>query len=89
MDFRKLTIDLVLAPYLINVKKCDYDMAYDTIAEWLDKCGKKRSLTFNIRTKSLNHAKDECMYPMKLDTIKTKYNEMYNEIFVSQQQQQY
>ena len=91
-DFRKITIDLVLAPYLINVKKCDYDIAYDAIAKWLDKCGKKRPLTFNVRYKvnhALNRAKDECMYPMKLDTIKSKYNEMYEEIFVSRQQQQH
>jgi non-catalytic primase subunit PriX-like protein len=88
-DFRKITIDLVLAPYLINVKKCDYDIAYDTISKWLDKCAKKRSLTFNVRYKvnhALNHAKDECMYPMKLDTIRSKYREMYQGIFVSQYQ---
>ena len=78
-----------MAPYLINVKKCDYDVAYDKIAKWLDKCGKRKSLTFNVRYKvnyALNHAKDECMYPMKLDTIKSKYHEMYNEIFVFLQQ---
>ena len=90
-DFRKITVDLVLAPYLINVRKCDYDVAYDTIAKWLDKCGKRRSLTFNVRytvNHALNRAKDECMHPMKLDTIKSKYHEMYQEIFVSQHDQQ-
>jgi hypothetical protein len=53
-DFRKITIDLILAPYLINVKKCDYDVAYDIITKWLDKCGKKRSLTFNVRYKVMH-----------------------------------
>ena len=56
----------------------------------LDKCGKKRSLTFNVRYKinyALNRAKDECMYPMKLDTIKSKYPEVYEEIFVIKHQQ--
>jgi hypothetical protein len=87
IDFRKITIDLVLAPYLVNVKKYSYNAAYDTIANWLDKCAEKRSLTFNVRYKvnhALKHAKDQCMYPMKLDTIKSKYHELYNEIFVSQ-----
>jgi hypothetical protein len=45
-------------------------------------CAKKRPLTFNARYKikyALNRAKDECMYPMKLDTIKSKYHEMYEE----------
>lgn len=89
-NFRKITIDLILAPYLVNVKKCDYDVAYDTITKWLDKCGKKRSLTFNVRYKvnhALNHAKDQCMYPMKLDTIKSKYPEVCEEIFVTKHQQ--
>ena len=87
-DFRKITVDLVLAPYLINVRKCDYDVAYDTIAKWLDKCSKRRSLTFNVRytiNHALNRAKDECIHPMKLDTVQSKYHEMYQEIFVSQQ----
>lgn len=29
---------------------------------------------------ALNRAKDECMYPMKLDTLKTGYPDMYKEI---------
>jgi hypothetical protein len=84
-DFRKITIDLILAPYLVNVKKYDYIIAYDIITKWLDKCGKKRSLTFNVRCKvnhALNRAKDQCMYPMKLDTIKSKYHEMYQEVMI-------
>jgi hypothetical protein len=79
-DFRKTTVDLILAPYLINIRKCDYDVAYETIAKWLNKCGKTRSLTFNVRytvNHALNRAKDECRYPMKLDTRKSKYPEMY------------
>ena len=82
-DFRKITIDLVLAPYLVNIKKYDYDAAYDTIVKWLDKCAKKRPITFNARYKvkyALNHAKNECRYPMKLDTLKSKYPEMYEEV---------
>jgi hypothetical protein len=80
-DYRKLTIDLILAPYLVNVKKCDYDTAYDTIAKWLDKCAKIRSLDFNPRYK-INYALKRAnngpvLYPMKLDTIKSKYSEMY------------
>lgn len=82
-DFRKITIDLVLAPYLVNIKKCDYDVAYDTIVKWLDKCAKKRPLMFDARYKvkyALNHAKNECRYPMKLDTLKSKYPEMDEEV---------
>ena len=28
----------------------------------------------------MNHAKNECRYPMKLDTLKSKYPEMYEEV---------
>ena len=49
-DCRKITVDLVLAPYLINVKKYSYDKAYNIIAQWLDKCSQnKRQIDFNAR----------------------------------------
>jgi hypothetical protein len=38
---------------------------------------------FNARYKvkyALNHAKNECMHPMKLDTVKMNYPDMYREI---------
>jgi hypothetical protein len=84
-DCRKITIELVLAPYLINVKKCDFDIAYNTIANWLDKCGKIRRLDFTARARinyALKHANyGPALYPMRLDTIKSKYPEMYAEVF--------
>ena len=84
-DYRKITIDLVLASYLLNVKKYDYNTAYDTIAKWLDKCAGKRSLSFNVNYKirsALNRAKNgPVLYPMRLDTMKSKYPEMYREVF--------
>jgi hypothetical protein len=40
-DYRKITIDLILASYLLNVKKYDYNTACDTIVRWLDKCAGK------------------------------------------------
>jgi hypothetical protein len=58
-DYRKITIDLVLASYLLNVKKYDYNAAHDTIAKWLDKCAGKRPLKFNVNYKirsALNRA---------------------------------
>jgi Primase X len=38
---RKKMVDLVIAPYLINIKQCDYDIANSKTAEWLDKCGRR------------------------------------------------
>jgi hypothetical protein len=84
-DWRKATIHLVLAPYLINVRKCDYSTAHGIIADWLDKCTRIRSLDFNARNKisyALKHAKDgPVLYPMRQDTMREKYPQMYAEIF--------
>jgi len=68
-DHRKLFIDLVLAPYLVNIKKYDYETAYDTVTQWLDKCGHKNRLRFNVRYKvryALNRSRQTGMKPMKL-----------------------
>jgi hypothetical protein len=84
-DYRKITIDLVLAPYLINVRKYDQSTAYNTIADWLDKCMRIRRLDFNANSKiryALKHAKDGPVpYPMRQDTMREKYPRMYLEIF--------
>jgi Primase X len=80
-DYRKTTISLVLAPYLINVKKENPSTAYGIIMNWLVKCNKIRSLDFNARNKvsyAINHA---FPYPMRQDTMQSKYPEMYEEIF--------
>lgn len=51
-DYRQTAIDFVLAPYIVNMKKYDYRTAYNTMTQWLDKCGKKRPSTFNVRYKA-------------------------------------
>src|SRR5205823_3456295 len=61
-DYRKTIIDLVLASYLVNVKKYDYNTAYYAILKWLDKCAAKRPLTFNVNYKirsALNRVSDK------------------------------
>lgn len=37
-DHRKLVIDLILAPYLINVRKLSHQEYYTIIKNWFDKC---------------------------------------------------
>lgn len=72
-----------LAPYLVNIKKYDYDSAYNTITKWLDKCAQIEPLKFNSRYKinyALNRARETRRPPMRLDTLKVKYADMYKEI---------
>jgi hypothetical protein len=37
-DVRQRVVNLILAPYLINVKKLDVELAYKIIVEYIDKC---------------------------------------------------
>ena len=43
-DCRKIIVDLILAPYLINIKKLSYQESYQKIREWLDKCNSLQKL---------------------------------------------
>jgi hypothetical protein len=43
-DYRKNAVNLILAPYLINVKNLSYDAALNIINSWLSKCGELRQL---------------------------------------------
>ena len=46
---RKNAVSLILAPYLINIKKVSYEDALNIINSWLMKCGKLRQLDQNFR----------------------------------------
>jgi hypothetical protein len=86
-DYRKTLVDLVLAPYLVNVKQCDYDDAYSKIIDWLNKCGHKRSLDFNAKLKvsyALKKSKQNRIRPMRLDTIKIDYPDMYHGVVTAE-----
>ena len=83
-DFRKLVIDLILAPYLINIKKLSYEESYGIIREWLDKCNVLYKLdnyrNFDYRIKyALKNAVTKEIEPMSKEKIKTDpaYSELY------------
>ena len=84
-DFRKLVVDLVLAPYLINIKKLSYSDSYQIIKDWLDKCNDLKRLD-NYRNfveyripYALKNAMNKGIGPMSKEKIKTdtNYNELY------------
>jgi hypothetical protein len=47
-DYRKNAVNLILAPYLINVKKVSYDAALNIINSWLNKCAELKQLDQNF-----------------------------------------
>jgi hypothetical protein len=87
-DFRKLMIDLVLAPYIVNIKQYDYDAAYLKLSRWLDNCGKMRRLDFNPRDRisyALKRSLRTGIKPMKLETMKNNYCDMYRMVVTQEE----
>jgi hypothetical protein len=81
-DCRKIIVDLILAPYLINIKKMSYNESYQIIKGWLDKCNSLQKLDnyqnfVNYRLYSaLKAATQKGIGPMNFYKIKTdsRYN---------------
>jgi hypothetical protein len=80
-DYRKNAVSLILAPYLINVKRLSYEAAMNIINSWLSRCGKLRQLDQNfdytIRY-ALKYSAKNGNRPLKFDTLKLKNNALYD-----------
>jgi Primase X len=80
-DYRKNAVNLILAPYLINVRKVSYDVALNIINSWLGKCGELRQLDqdFNYMVRyALKYCAKNGNRPLKLDTLKRKNKPLYD-----------
>ena len=80
--FIKLIINLVLSPYLINVRKLPYEESYKIIKEWLDKCNdiKKLDSYRNFENRidyALKTSYKKQIPPMSIITLKTNYKDLY------------
>lgn len=84
-DYRKLVIDLILSPYLINIRKLSYSESYQIIKDWLDKCNNLKKLdnyrNFEYRIScALNNADKKQIGPMSKYTLETNMN--YNDLYL-------
>jgi hypothetical protein len=52
-DYRKFVVWRILAQYLINIRECSADVAFDIINNWLDTCRRLRQLDFRHKYTSL------------------------------------
>ncbi|MFL6399443.1 MAG: DNA primase noncatalytic subunit PriX [Nitrososphaeraceae archaeon] len=80
-DYRKNAVNLILAPYLINIKKLSYDAASDKINGWLTKCGELRQLDQNFDYTvryALKYSAKNGNRPLKLNTLSHKNKPLYN-----------
>ena len=79
-DFRKNAINLILAPYLVNIKKLSYQESFNILIEWLKRCDSIRKLDFNpisLAKYALHIATQKKIPPMKLETLKNRNSEIY------------
>jgi hypothetical protein len=82
-DHRKLVIDIILAPYLINIKKLSFEESYHIIKDWLDKCNDIKKLdnyrNFEYRIScALKTANKKQIPPMSYNTLKENYEDLYS-----------
>ena len=80
-DYRKTTVRLFLASYLVNVKKLSYNNALDVINNWLSKCGKSRQLDQNFDYTvryALKYSAKNGNRPLKFDTLKLRNAALYD-----------
>ena len=80
-DFRKNATNLILAPYLVNIKKLSYQQSFDILTDWLQKCNLFNKLDFNpdyLIKYALSTAIQKRIPPMKLLTLKDRNLEIYN-----------
>ena len=70
----------ILAPYLINIRKCSADEASNTIKDWLDRCDSLRRLEFNpsyMIKYNINTAKRNGYLPIRPEKLKTENSYLY------------
>ena len=86
-DYRKHALDLIIAPYLIVVRRLSSEQALRIIEVWLDKCNKVRRLDFDPRYKiktALKNVSKSNIPPMKLETLKQRNSELHKIIAKTQ-----
>lgn len=71
-DYRKVSVDLILIPYLVVVQKNDENTVFNIINEWLSKCSRLRNVNtdayYRIRF-SIKTTNRKQIPPMKIKTI--------------------
>jgi hypothetical protein len=83
-DHRKYTVELVLAPFLINIKHLSVGHAYSLIKHWTSKCNMIRRLEpsaeyFHNKIKTaINNSLQNGIPPIKKENMQKRYPDWYN-----------
>ena len=79
-DYRKLAVGLILAPYLVVIKKLTYEESYKIINEWLMKCNSVKKLDFDPKYLINNNIKTSAkklIPPISIYKLETNYPNFY------------
>lgn len=82
-DWRKTAIALILAPYLLTIRRISYEQAYYTIMQWAARCAQLSSLRPDERGFvdrvhiSLERAQSRQLRPLRWGTLVQNYSAMY------------
>jgi Primase X len=82
-DCRKTVVNLILAPYLLNIQCLAFEQASSIIEKWLDLCKSERQLDFNPKhfvLTALTDAKKSGYKPMSLSSLKQRNRTLYQRI---------
>ncbi|HSF49231.1 MAG TPA: DNA primase noncatalytic subunit PriX [Nitrososphaeraceae archaeon] len=77
-DGRKYTLWKILCPYLVNVRKLQYESSYQILDTWLEICNKSRNLDFNpdieikVKLSNVKHYN-----PISIKVLKEDNNNLY------------
>jgi len=86
-DYRKRAINLILTPYLINVRRLSEDEVHGIITQRLERCETLRRFDRNkrhfIRDSFANDKVREGIRPMRLAKLQSDYRELHDLIFKS------
>jgi Primase X len=80
-DYRKNAVNLILAPYLINIRKISDEDASNIINSWLIECGKLRPLDNNLKYTvkyAIKNSVNKKQLPLRFDTLKQRNKILYD-----------
>jgi len=79
-DFRKLIVGLILAPYLVVIRKLSYDESYKIIYEWLQKCDSVQKLDFDPKyliNNNIQTSMKKLIPPISRYKLEMNYRNLY------------
>jgi len=77
-DGRKYTLWKILCPYLVNIKKLEYEQTFSILKDWLEKCNTLKKLDFNPETEIKAKLKNVKYYnPISIKKLKYDNKNLY------------